>query len=68
MIGEWCKEHSTSYSCKDIIETLKYYVSGMDGSTLTKQNIKDVCKMYQLNPELLSLVCNAFEMKGYDSF
>lgn len=68
MIGEWCKKHSTSYSCDDIIDSLRYYVSGMDGSTLTKQDAEDVRKMCQINPELLSLICNAFEMIGYDSF
>lgn len=68
MIGEWCKEHSTSYSCEDIIEILKDYISGMDGSTLTKQDVEDVRKMCQINPEILSLICNAFDMQDYDSF
>lgn len=68
MIGEWCKAHSISYSCEDVIEILKDYVSAMDSSTLTKQDVEDVRKMYQINPEILSLICNAFDMQSYDSF
>lgn len=68
MIKKWCKDNSTTYHYEDMIKTLAHYISGMDGSTLTKEDGKVLHHMYEINPEILSLLCNAFEEKGYDSF
>lgn len=68
MIQKWCKDHSTTYDYEDMIKTLAQYVSGMDGSTLTKADGKALHRMYEINPEIISLLCNAFEDKGYESF
>ena len=68
MIGKWCKEHSNTYDYKDMIETLAHYIAGMDGSTLTEDDGETLHKMYEINPEILRLLCNAFEDKGYESF
>lgn len=68
MIGKWCKEHSNTYDYEDMIKTLAQYIAGMDGSTLTKADGKALHQMYKINPEILSLLCNAFEDKGYESF
>lgn len=68
MIGKWCKEHSNTYDYEDMIEILAHYIAGMDGSTLTEEDDKALQRMYEINPEILSLLCNAFEDKGYESF
>lgn len=68
MIGKWCKDHSNTYGYEDMIETLTHYIAGMDGSTLTEEDCRALQKMYEINPEILSLLCNAFEDKGYESF
>ena len=68
MIQKWCKDHSTTYDYEDMIKTLAEYVSGMDGSTLTKADGKALRQMYEINSEILSLLCNAFEDRGYESF
>jgi len=68
MIQKWCKDNSKTYDYEDMIKTLAQFVAGMDGSTLTKADGKVLHRMYEINPEILSLLCNAFEDKGYESF
>lgn len=68
MIKQWCKENCATYGYKDMVKTLARYVGHADGSTLTKVDKKAVRKMYEANPEILNLLCNAFEEQGYDRF
>lgn len=68
MIKQWCKDNSITYNYEDMIKTLTQFISSMDGSTLTKADGKTLHRMYEINPEILSLLCNAFEDKGYESF
>ena len=68
MIKQWCKENSNTYTCENMTKILAQFIAKMDGSTLTETDCEAIRKMYEINPEILSLLCNAFEDKGYESF
>ena len=66
MIKQWCKENSITYTYEDMTKILAHFIAMMDGSTLTETDGEALHKMYEINPEILSLLCNAFEDKGYE--
>ena len=66
MIKQWCKENSNTYTCENMTKILAQFIAKMDGSTLTETDCEAIRKMYEINPEILSLLCDAFEDKGYE--
>lgn len=68
MIKQWCKENSITYTYENMTKILAQFIAMMDGSTLTKADCEALRQMYEINPEILSLLCAAFEDKGYESF
>jgi len=66
MIKQWCKENSNTYTCEDMTKILAQFIAKMDGSTLTETDCEALRQMHEINSEILSLLCNAFEDKGYE--
>lgn len=52
----------------EIIETVNWYLSMEDGSKLSENDTYTISNLFEQNPNIIKLICVAFEEKGYDSF
>ena len=57
-----------NYRLNEIIETINWYLGMEDGSKLSENDIYTISNLFEQNPNIIKLICVAFEQKGYDSF
>lgn len=65
---EYVMETVKNCSLNEIIETVNWYLNMNDGSKISENDTYIINNLFEQYPNLIKLICVAFEEKGYDSF
>lgn len=56
------------YNSGEATATINNFLNMEDGSRLSEEHIYEISNLFKQYPNIMKLICCAYEEKGYDSF
>jgi len=56
------------YNSGEATATINNFLNMEDGSRLSEEHIYEISNLFKQHPNIMKLLCCAYEEKGYDSF
>lgn len=65
---EFVMENIKYYNSGEATATINDFLNMEDGSRLSEEHIYEITNLFKQHPNIMKLICSAYEEKGYDSF